>query len=248
MPNTSHTPSTPVTSQLSAPITVDSVLANEAQYTNEITQRLRLAGELSWQRFPLPYSHPTFTSCPSVATHTISSLPQYTHYLVMRDPCLHAMRLAVLIHNLTLIIPTPTADNLISIPGNAIHCPTNASRPSLRINPAPPGSKPYFGPIDTVIVSCLAFNPLIRRLYTFEPEKTAHTLERLYDGLDSGFRLDRQVPVICLAADQQEVSDWPESALGYVSAHFVITPTRCIRLGTGETVAWGNEGEGAPIG
>ena len=209
---------------------------HEDRLVQEIKQRLKNAGETVWQRFPLPWTHPSFKSCVAAARNLLNAFNTARTFLVMRDQCLHPVRVDVVQTGKVLIIPTRSGDALIEIPGTCLYTHRIDSIPAVRINPAPPGARPYTGHIDAIVVSCLAFNRFQRRLYTFELEKTAHVLSELRDGLSNGWRLPPAVPVVAVAADEQEVEGWPDSAQGFVEADLVATPTRVVALGSGETV------------
>ena len=84
-------------------------------------------------------------------------------------------------------------------------------------------------------VGCLAFDPICRRLVSFDADRTVSILSDLRDGLASGFRLLPDTLVVALAADCQQIEDWPDQAFGFAEADLVITPTRAVVLGTGET-------------
>lgn len=205
---------------------------HEDALTAEIRKRIKAAGEFKWQRYPLPWTHPSFKSCPKAARNLLHLFADAQVFLVMRDACLSPVGEAVLDLERTLVIPTRYGDGLLQMPGRALDSNLIRSGTPLRISTPPPGAKPYTGPVDVVVVACLAFNRFERRLHTFELERTAYVLEQLRDG----GRLGRGVPVVCIAADQQEVEGWPEWAQGFVEANVVVTPTRAIALGSGEEV------------
>jgi hypothetical protein len=144
----------------------------------------------------------------------------------MRDVCLRLVRELILKSGLKLIIPNKSGSGVGLIPQHAM------AGGVLRIDPPPPGTTPYLGDIDVVIVGCLAFCKSERRLYTYEAEHTASVLDELYQGLKSGFRLNADVPVAAVSADEQEVAGWPSNALGFVEADAVFTPTRTLVLGS----------------
>jgi len=203
--------------------------AHEDNLIQKIKAKLKEAGESVWQRHPLPWSHPSFRSSPIAAQNLLRLFPNATAYLVMRDASLRAVREAVLRQAKTLVIPTRHGDSILKIPSNALSMQGGV----LPIDPPPNGTIPYTGTIDVVVVSCLAFSKHQRRLYTFE-DRTAHIIEELRDDLPSGWQLPASTPVVCVAADQQEVQEWPQSAQGCLEADLVVTPTRVIALGTGE--------------
>ena len=203
------------------------MFANETALISAVKAAMRDAGELAWQRHPLPWTHPAFKSCRVAAARLLDACPQACTFLVMRDACLRPLRELVLRRGLTLAVPCRYGDSVCSIPSSAI------ASGVLRLDPLPEGSVPYQGAVDLVVVACLAFSASERRLYTFECERTAFVLDELRQGLVNGWSLPADVPVIAVAADQQEVTAWPESAKGFVEADAVFTQTRTLILGSG---------------
>lgn len=203
------------------------MFVNETALITVVKGRLRDAGELAWQRHPLPWAHPSFRSCPVAAKRLLDACPGTGAVLIMRDPCLRPVRELVLRRGLTLVVPSRYGDAIYSVPASAI-----AGGQPLRLDPLPLGSVPYLGPVDIVVVACLAFSATERRLYTFELERTAFLLEQMREGFDGGWTLASDVPVVAVAADQQEVTAWPESAQGLVEADAVFTQTRTLVLGS----------------
>lgn len=204
--------------------------AVEDRCIKEINERLRAAAEHVWQRHPLPTQHPSFKSCGVAASRMISDLEGFNTYLVMRDPCLRPVREAVLAYGKTLVVPLRYGAGVVEIPASAVKAGV------LRLQPLPPGSKPYAGAVDVVVVACHAFDARERRLLSFELEQTQNALDELHQGLVNGFQLPATVPVVAVAADQQQVRDWPESAKSWVRACAVFTQTRTIILGSGEVI------------
>ena len=215
---------------MSDPFTGESTLIQEIQH------RLKSSGESVWQRYPLPWTHPSFRSCPAAAQNLLGWFEDAAAYLVMRDACLRTVREAVLHHGRTLVVPTRYGDGLLRIPNDYVSKANESRKAVLRLDPPPPGTSPHTGSIDAVIVACLAFSRSQRRLYTFELERTAYLVDELRQGLPGGWQLPARVPVVCVAADQQEVEGWPESAQGCLDADLVVTPTRVIVLGSGEEI------------
>ena len=203
------------------------MFVNETALITVIKARLKAAGELAWQRHPLPWAHPSFKSCPLAAARLLDACAGAATVLVMRDPCLRPVRELVLRRGLTLAVPCRYGDSVYSVPASAI-----AGGQPLRLDPMPLGSLPYLGPVDIVVVACLAFSATERRLYTFELERTAFILEQMREGFDGGWSLSSDVPVVAVASDQQQVLGWPESAKGYVEADAVFTQTRTLALGS----------------
>jgi hypothetical protein len=201
------------------------MFANETALISAVKAVMRDAGELAWQRHPLPWTHPGFKSCRVAATRLLDACPQAGAFLVMRDACLRPVRELVLRRGLTLAVPSRYGGCVCRIPASAI------ASGLLRLDPLPQGSMPYTGTVDVVVVACLAFSASTRRLYTFELERTAFTLDQLREGIGGGWSLPADVPVVAVASDQQQVLGWPESAKGYVEADAVFTQTRTLALG-----------------
>lgn len=207
---------------------------HEDMLRNEIISQLKVAGELAWSRNPLPWGIPPFKSAWKAAWNILRLFPLAKRILVMRDACLRLMREAVLDADLTLLIPTLYGDQVLHVPRSALFGPDLVRRRALRIDPLPDGCKPFNGGVDLVVVPCLGFSPLSRYPYSLEMERVADTLDKLYDGRSITPAVSTEVPVVVMAADQQEVAGWPESALALYTADVVITPTRGIVLGSGE--------------
>jgi 5-formyltetrahydrofolate cyclo-ligase len=199
---------------------------DEAALTASIKLKLKAAGEIIWQRYPLPWTHPSFKSCDKAALRLMAAIGDAKAVLVMRDSCLRPVRELVLKSGLKLIVPLRYATDVALIPSSAVKCG------ALRLDPLPEGSEPYTGDVDVVVVACLAFNKSEKRLYTYEMERTAYAFEELKTGLQSGFKLSADVPVVAVCADEQEVEGWPSEAQGFVKADAVFTPTRDIVLGS----------------
>jgi hypothetical protein len=213
--------------------------AHEDSFAQEIRRRLQATGQAVWQRYPLPWSHPSFRSCLQAAENLLELLPDANTFLVMRDACLAPVRVTVLLAGKVLVVPTRHGDGLLEVPPEALRYHTKGRQPVLRIEPPPPGAQAFNGTVDVVVVACLAYDPLEPRLYTFELEHTAYVLDTLRDGLPNGWRLPAGVPIVAVAADEQQVQDWPPWAQGYVEAKAVVTQSRVIELGSGEEVGMG---------
>jgi hypothetical protein len=142
----------------------------------------------------------------------------------MRDACLAPVRELVLSRGLNLVVPTLHASQVLLIP--------RPLQGPLILKHLPPGTVPYTGSVDLVVVACLAFTANSRRLYSFEMETGARSLELMREGLDSGFGLGPEVPVATVCADAQEVEGWPRQALAMYGADVVFTPTRVLVLGS----------------
>lgn len=209
----------------------------------EMRRRICAAGEFQREKFPHPWNPPAFRSCRQLARTLIEAFPLIHDWLVMRDSCLRPLREELLKAGRTLIVPARYGHSVWRIPPSALRADG-----VLVIDPMPKQGTPYSGNVDMLVVGCMGFHPAARRLYGLDPERTASLLERLREGLENGFRLSSSTPTVCLAADCQQVADWPESALGYVTAHFVATPTRFITLGSGGVQGWLEESDGTQTG
>lgn len=203
---------------------------NAQQMADQVKLQLRDARENVWTRFPLSDDYPGFRTAPVAAQNLLQQFDG--PWLVMRDPSLRAMREAVLRADSTLIIPNRSGDSLIRIPSDALGSRQGGRSPVLRIDPAPPGSESYMGPVQAVVAGCLAFDPMRRRVYGLDCH-TEYLLGELRDGLPSGWVLPDHVPVMVLASDAQQVSGWGDAYLAH-EADFVVTGTRLIALGTGD--------------
>ena len=203
-----------------------------AQMTAQVRSMLKQAGETVWARFPLATDFPRFRTAGLAATNALQLFGG--PLLVMRDPCLRPMREAVLRANGTLVIPERAGVELLEIPASALQIPQDGSSAVLRIETAPPGSKPYCGPVQAVVVGCHAFDPLRRRVYGMDTCRTEYLLGELRDGLQNGWALPANVPVVVLASDAQQVQGWGDQGLAH-EADFVVTSTRLIALGKGDT-------------
>jgi hypothetical protein len=209
---------------------------HEHERKAEILAKLSAAGERSWQRYPLPWQHPSFKSCTVAAQRLLDGFQDAWTFLVMRDACLRPVRDAVLARGKALVIPVRGSTRLVLVPGKAPGCPAGTRLGLEGSDMAPTVPVAFTGTVGVVVVSCLAFSRHERRLYSFELEKTAWLLDELRQGREDGWRLPDGVPIVCIAADQQEVTGWPESAMGLYEADMVVTQSRTILLGTGEEV------------
>ena len=213
---------------------------HEDRLAAEIRNRIKTAGEMVWQRYPLPWTHPGFKSCPLAAGNLLRLFDRARTFLVMRDQCLGPVRDGLQAQGRNVVVPTRHGAGLLAFhKDNTKTHESAATTPSSRPTPttlAPRNTRAFYGSenIDVVVVACLAYSRHETRLYSLELERTAYLLDELYSGLPNGWRLSRSVPVVCIAADQQEVHHWPGWARGYVRANLVVTPTRVIALGSGE--------------
>ena len=185
----------------------------------QIKRQLREAGESVWQRYPLPGQPPSFRTAPQASQNVLSLFSG--PILVARDVSLRWMKEAVLIAGRVLVVPDRSSQDLYQVPSSAMKGGV------LRLDGAE--GVPYHGTATAVVVGCLAFDPQSRRLYGFDGGQS----ENLLSSLDELLRGPRPL-VVCLASDSQQVSGWPESAESHW-ADVVVTATRLISLGTGET-------------
>jgi len=197
-----------------------------------VRAQMKQAGEVAWSRYPLPTDFPCFRTAPVAAQNLLQQFDG--PWLVMRDPCLRAMREAVLQSGHELVIPERASVELIRIPVNALRCPQDGRSPVLRIEAAIPGSSVYRGPVQAVVVSCHAFDPLRRRVYGLDTCRTEYLLGELRGGLQDGWTLPAHVPVMVMASDAQQVQGWGDEGSAH-EADFIVTSTRLIALGTGDT-------------
>ena len=207
-------------------------LLDEAMATQQLAERVRAQmkekGDLQWQRNPLPTTFPCFKTA-GVAAERLMQGFDCQRWLVMRDQSLRQVREAVLRCGRLLVIP-PRADGVpIRIPLHALRNREGQLVQHLVIDPLPAGSEPYCEGVDIVVVGCHAFDPQCERLMALDSGRTASLLDDYADGLAEGFRLGRMVPIICVAADSQQVTGWPKSAQGH-RAHMVVTATQTIEL------------------
>lgn len=199
-----------------------------------IAGRLKQAGEWLYSRGRV--DHPCFKSARVAAENLLRLLLATAPLLVMRDQCLRPLREFLLELDRPLLCLNKLGDCPYRIPRSALYTPDGRRVvAALRVEPLPYGAEPYVGAVGAVIVGCLAFDPHSRRLYSFDGDRTAAVLDEMLEGLASGFRLRPDTPVIALAHDCQEVTDWPDAAFGFVQADLVVTPTRAVMLGTGES-------------
>lgn len=203
--------------------------ADELVCRDFIDARLKVANQWVFTRWPRP-DHPPFRGCAEAANRLLRPFPEPLRVLVMRDQSLRPVREAVLVLGHTLLVPDRYGSPAYAIPKSALGA-GRVTRPGvLALSPLPRGSYRYLGPADVVVVGCLAFDPRCRRLYSFDAERTAAALESLREP-ESGLLLPADTPVVAVAADEQEVNNWPGGALGFVEADAVVTPTRVIPLG-----------------
>lgn len=205
--------------------------ASDMGLRDDMDAILKRHKEWVYWRWPRP-DHPTFRSAPKAAQLLLDAIGPEARILCMRDRCLRPVRELALERGNALMVPSRDGNMVYTLPQSAIYSRGGQRRP-LHIEPLPEGSRRYNGQVDVVVVGCLAWNRFEARLYSYDTERTASILIGLYEGLRNGFRLAPSVPVLCVAADCQEVAGWPDSALGYVEATGVVTPTRIVALGDG---------------
>ncbi len=206
------------------------------KYTTYILARLKSAGETVYARGR--HDHPCFKSAPQAAATLLALLPPGAIILVMRDACLRPLREMILRRGDTLVTTDKSGQLAVSIPPSALG---NEPDAVLRLHPLPKGSELYTGQVDAVIVACLAFCIGQPRLYGFDTERTAGTIENLTEGSSKRFSISPNKPIICLASDAQQVSNWPSEALSYVSADVVITSTRAVDPSTNTEIKFEDE-------
>ncbi len=198
----------------------------DRQCYDEIQRRLKRAGE--WRFARGRPDHPPFKGAERDAQRLLQAMPDAQKLLVMRDAVLRPVREAVLDAGRTLVVPDSEGKKVWIIP-QAVMLDRQGKRIPLRIDPMPRCALAYNGSIDAVVVGCLGFSPTNPYLYSFDTDRTAGVLDSLRDGTENGFHLG-DVPVIAVAADCQQVDNWPDVARSYVRADLVITPTRLVQL------------------
>ena len=201
----------------------------EQRLTSEVDTKMKHAGEWVFTRLPRP-DHPPFRSAERAANLLLDFIGPGARILCMRDQCLRPVRELALERGLDLIVPSKDGNMVYKLPLGAIYDSATRKRTPLVIEPLPTGSRRYVGVVDAVVVGCLGFSERERQLYSYDTDRTASILECMYEGLANGFRLNPDTPVLCIAADCQEVAAWPVEAQSYVRASAVITPSRTILL------------------
>lgn len=185
----------------------------------QIKSQISDAHEGIWSRHPLPTQYPCFKSAPVAARHVLSLFSG--PIMVARDPSLRPLREAALINGRTLIVPDRGSSALYRIPATAM------MKGVLLIDPMPTGAVVYTGDIQVLVVGCHAFDPLNTWLYGMGCT-TAYLISELPE------LISKMPLVICMVSDAQQVSGWPRIAEAHQAAA-VVTATRLIALGTGET-------------
>jgi len=199
-----------------------------------ILAQLKAAGQWRWCRGRPP--HPPFKGAERATQRLLGYLPPDSPVLVMRDQVLRPVRVAVLQSGRPLLIPDDLGQVLYRIPLRSLtYGDTGANTPHLQIDPLPYGSEEWRGPVGMIVVGCTAWSRDRRRLWSLDWDSTAGTLDELQRGEPDGWRLSNDVPVVCIAADEQEINeDWPGWAVGH-RADAVFTPTRTVILGQDRT-------------
>lgn len=203
-----------------------------------ILARLKAAGQWRWCRGRPP--HPPFKGAEQATDRLLAHLPPDSPVLVMRDQVLRPVRVAVLRSGRPLLVPDDLGQVLYRIPpGSLKYQIPGAITAHLRIDPLPYGSAEWRGPVGMIVVGCTAWSRDRRQLWSLDWDSTAGTLDELQGGETDDdravWRLSRDVPVACIAADEQEISEtWPGWAIGH-RADVVFTPTRTVILGDDRT-------------
>jgi 5-formyltetrahydrofolate cyclo-ligase len=210
----------------------DSVVAERAVRV-VVHERLKRAGEWLYARGRC--DHPPFRSAPVAAANLLGLLPAGLPLLVLRDPVLRPLRELALEQGYPLVLPDKSGGCVYRVPRTALFAADGRRLvAALRIDPLPFGSEVYSAPVGAVVVGCLSFDPRLRRLCSFDSDRTAAVLDGLRDGLASGFTLAPNTLVIALAHDCQLIENMPSCAFGFTEADLVVTPTRVFLLGSGE--------------
>jgi hypothetical protein len=225
---------------------------DERALISPIWERLKAAGQIRYSRgFP---PHPAFKGIDAAARRLLGHLSPDHVILSMRDQCLLPFLRLAIEAGCRATIPDKAGRCIYRIPPSSLHHEAPGGLPkALRLHPLPFGAEIWRGRIDLVVVACTAWSAGRPRLWTLDLGLTASTLELLRDGFPSytiplpgvvdakpySWRLEPGVPVVCLAADEQEVppDSWPSRMAGH-AADVVVTPTR--------TVILGNDGATAP--
>lgn len=198
----------------------------------QIFYRLVQADESVPQGDESPWSHPRFRSCKQAALNLLRIYPDAQHICVMPDDCLAHMRMETLLAGRTLIVPAHDGTRVVSIPKTALQ-QMRGGQHALYIDDLLKAGPAYVGPVDVIVVACLAFNASMRRVYSFEYTRTKTVIESLRGGQIVTPAVGANAPVILVSSDAQEVSGWPDYALGAHEADVVVTATRAIVLGSG---------------
>lgn len=218
-----------------------------------IWQRLKAAGQIRYQRgFP---PHPGFKDM-KLAADRLLGLCKPEHVLLsMRDQCLLPFIDRALVREYSLLIPDRPGRVLYRLPSRSGHHEAPGALPApLRLHPLPFGSVVWRGRVDLIVVACTAWSASRRQLWTLDLGLTASVLAGLHEGFEDHappvlgpgmdrnapvWKLSESSPVVCLAADEQEIppDSWPARMAGH-AADVVVTPTR--------TVILGNDGATAP--
>jgi hypothetical protein len=204
----------------------------------QITGRLKAAKQ--WQNCAGQPPHPGFVGIKAATDRLFQHVAPDAAVLVMRDQCLFHTRVGVLATGRTLLVPDELGQDIYRIPRSALrYGPPGSPKPILRIDPLPPGSEVWRGRVDIIVVGCTAWSRDRRQLWSLDWDNTAATLEELgpceREWNDTSWFIPGDVPVVCLAADEQEIhldvdEAWPAWAAGHC-ADAVITPTQTVILG-----------------
>lgn len=202
----------------------------------QIEGKLKAGGQWRYSRGRPP--HPAFKGAMAATDRLLRELPPGARVLVMRDQCLFDVRAGVLASGRKLLLPNDAGEVVYRIPPSALKYKNpgaSAPRPQIPIDPLPLGSEVWQGPVDVIIVGCSAWNRDRKRLCSLDWDTTAATLEALgpceREWNDNSWFIPADVPVACIAADEQEIhEEWPRWAAGHC-ADAVFTPTRTVVLG-----------------
>jgi hypothetical protein len=203
-------------------------------YTGLI-QRLRDADEGLYQSYPNLLDPPGSKSAPVCAEHILREFPDAMNILVERSAGLGPVSAAVLKSGRRLIGPAKDGHEVYEYP---VECLQSGDKFILKHAMA--CAKPYAGPVDLVVIGCYGFTVGNPYLFDISKEAMANRIDRMEDGLDSGFQLSDDTIRIAVAADCQQIGlgEWPECKRSeHLWVHAVVTPTRIIDMHTGETVS-----------
>ena len=196
----------------------------------------RLKAAKQWRYARGRPAHPCFLGAKIAAQRLLQRLPPDAAVLVMRDQALFDVRVAILASNRTLLVPDDVAPVIHRIPTSALkYSHSDATKAVLHIDPLPYGSEVWQGRVAMIVVGCTAWSRDRRQLWSLDWDNTTGTLEALgpceREWNDNSWCIPGDVPVACLAADEQEIrEEWPRWAAGHC-ADAVFTPTREIVLG-----------------
>jgi len=207
-----------------------------------VRKQIREAGQYVFHRGGPP--HPGFKDMVKAADHLISLLFPGMVVLSMRDQCLYPFRVRALERGVTLAIPDDEGRKILLLDKDMLTDHKTGKSKALIIGHDPFDGVPLEKKVNLVVVACTAWSADREQLWTLDQGLTARRFSTLHDSYQDpedfeampgppGFSLfPRDVEVVCLAADQQEVDGdaWPGNYAGH-KARLVITPTRIVELG-----------------